>query len=72
MRKESRFPVCLACLNLDNVVSRETAEATVVQLPPKKPFSAVVCKRCLSLDRITRVTCRTFRPIALDETAREG
>lgn len=63
MRKESRFPVCLACLNLDNVVSRETAETTIAQLPPKSPFSAVVCKRCLSLGRITRVTCRTFGAI---------
>jgi len=72
MTRSSHFFVCLTCLDLDGVVGREIAETTIAQLPPKKTFSAVVCKRCLSLDRITRVTCRTFRLIAIDETAREG
>jgi hypothetical protein len=64
MTKDSHFLSCLTCLDLDGIVSTEIAEATIAQPPPKSTFSAVVCKRCLSLDRITRVTCHTFRRIA--------
>lgn len=58
--------VCLACLNLDGTVSTEIAETLIVQPPPRNNFPGSVCKRCLSLNRVTRVTCRTFRPVPPD------
>lgn len=68
MTGNSHFLACLTCLNRDGVVSAETTETTIAQPPPRSTFSAVVCKRCLSLDRVTRVTCRTFRRIPPEDT----
>jgi len=51
---------CKTCFQLDGVETRAVVEATVANAVTGAKFDALVCARCFSEGRETRVTCRTF------------
>lgn len=63
---------CSTCLELDGAVNTDVIETMIALPSPRPAYSGMVCKRCLSLGRTTRVTCRIFRPILPDKTSSEG
>ena len=52
---------CEICVGEDGVMTRATTETLVANEKTGVKFFAFVCERCLTLGRITRVTCRTFK-----------
>lgn len=52
--------VCRTCWELDGVEAMRVAEELVTNDLTSAQFLAFVCSRCLSLGRISRVTCKTF------------
>jgi hypothetical protein len=67
MRSGSAMMVCLTCWESDGVHATAITEMEIVNSATKVAYNGLVCSRCLLLDRITRVTCRTFRRIAPDD-----
>ena len=52
---------CKLCVRLDGVIASATVQTEVTNDSTGAKFKAFVCERCLTLDRVTRVTCRTFQ-----------
>jgi hypothetical protein len=52
---------CTVCFGRDGVITSATIQTQVTNDSTGVKFNAFVCERCLTLDRITRVTCRTFK-----------
>lgn len=52
---------CRTCWERDNVLAAEVEQRDVED--PRRGYlkDCLVCIRCLSLDAITRVSCRTFK-----------
>ena len=52
---------CRICFGSDAVTTNATMQALVTNDRTGAKFKAFVCERCWTLDRVTRVTCRTFK-----------
>lgn len=61
--------VCNTCLELDGVEVAQVAEELVTNDLTGAQFLAFVCKRCFSLGRTTRVTCKTFSKVGYRNSA---
>ena len=55
---------CTLCYSLEGVITSAAIQTRVANDKTGTKFDAFVCQRCLKLDRITRVTCRTFKGAA--------
>lgn len=52
---------CIFCASLDGKTTTAIVQTEVTNDRTGVRFNAFVCERCLTLGRITRVTCRTFK-----------
>ena len=59
---------CLTCWESEGVYATAIIETKITNPVTKAVYNGPVCSRCLSLDRITRVTCHTFGRIAPNDT----
>jgi len=58
---------CLTCCESEGVYATAIIETKITNPVTRAVYSGPVCSRCFSIDRITRVRCRTFRRIEPDE-----
>jgi ribosomal protein L40E len=63
---------CIRCKAEDGVAAYQVVNEAIENPTTKVSYSGLVCARCYSLGRITRVTCRTFAAALPAQTAREG
>jgi hypothetical protein len=56
--------LCKLCFQKDGVESSNVVEHRCTNARTGRDFTAFVCALCLEANRETRVTCRTFIPIA--------
>ena len=58
---------CTHCFTWDGVMTNSAIQTLVTNDKTGAKFDAFVCQRCLTLGRITRATCLTFKNAAVSK-----